>query len=68
MEASSRSTVAKGHSPGLAWSGQTVRMPAWLWLNLATMAAATMHILIDFGIGLFSLKGSSRREKQRYWC
>lgn len=32
-------------------------MPAWLWLNLAAMGAATLHILIDFGIGLFSLEG-----------
>jgi hypothetical protein len=32
-------------------------MSAWLWLNLAAMGAATLHILIDFGIGLFSLEG-----------
>jgi len=32
-------------------------MPAWLWLNLAAMASAILHILIDFGVGLFSLQG-----------
>lgn len=47
----------RGHNPDLAWSAQTLRMPAWLWLNLAAMAAATLHILLDFGVGLFSLRG-----------
>lgn len=41
----------------LAWSGESLRMPAWLWLSLAAMAFATLHILIDFGVGLFDLHG-----------
>ena len=57
MDALRSPTVGKGRSPDLAWSAQTWRMSAWLWLNLAAMGAATLHILIDFGIGLFSLEG-----------
>ncbi len=42
----------------LAWSGQSWRLPPWLWLSLAAMAVSTMHILLDFGVGLFPLRDS----------
>ena len=45
-------------SNALAWSGQTWRLPLWLWLSLAAMAVSTMHILLDFGVGLFPMQGS----------
>jgi len=45
-------------SNDLAWSGQSWRLPLWLWLNLAAMAVSTMHILLDFGVGLFPMQGS----------
>jgi len=45
-------------SNDLAWSGQTWRLPLWLWLNLAAMAASIMHILLDFGVGLFPMQGT----------
>ena len=41
----------------LAWSGQSWRLPLWLWLGLAAMAVGTLHILLDFGVGLFPLRG-----------
>jgi len=41
----------------LAWSGQSWRLPLWLWLGLAAMAVSTLHILLDFGVGLFPLRG-----------
>ena len=44
-------------SNDLAWSGQSWRLPPWLWLSLAAMAVSTLHILLDFGIGLFPLQG-----------
>ena len=44
-------------SDGLAWSGQSWRLPPWLWLSLAAMAVGTLHILLDFGVGLFPLRG-----------
>ena len=44
-------------SNDLAWSGQSWRLPLWLWLSLAAMAVSTMHILLDFGVGLFPLQG-----------
>ncbi len=68
MHASRSPAVGKGRSPDLAWSAQTWRMSAWLWLNLAAMGAATLHILIDFASDLFPLRASSRLAKQRYWC
>ena len=40
----------------LAWSGQSWRLPPWLWLSLAAMAVSTLHILLDFGVGLFPLQ------------
>jgi hypothetical protein len=45
-------------SNALAWSGQSWRLPPWLWLNLAAMAVSALHILLDFGIGLFPLRDS----------
>lgn len=45
-------------SNDLAWSGQSLRLPLWLWLNLAALAFSTMHILLDFGVGLFAMKAS----------
>src|SRR5215212_7974154 len=44
-------------SNNLTWSGQSWRLPPWLWLGLAAMAVSTLHILLDFGIGLFPLRG-----------
>ena len=44
-------------SNNLAWSGQSWRLPLWLWLSLAAMAVSTMHTLGDFGVGLFPLQG-----------
>ena len=32
-------------------------MPTWFWLSLAAMAAAMLHILLDFGVGLFPMRG-----------
>lgn len=45
-------------SEQLAWSGRTWRMPAWLWIGLATMFVSALHIIIDFGVGLFDLHGT----------
>ena len=44
-------------SNDLAWSGQSWRLPPWLWLGLAAMAVGTLHILLDFGVGLFPMRG-----------
>jgi hypothetical protein len=44
-------------SNDLSWSGQSWRLPLWLWLGLAAMAVGTLHILLDFGVGLFPLRG-----------
>jgi hypothetical protein len=43
-------------SSGLAWSGQSWRLPAGLWLILAAMTVGTLHILVDFGVGLFPMR------------
>lgn len=40
----------------LMWSGQSWRLPLWLWLSLAAMAMSTLHILVDFGVGLFPMR------------
>jgi hypothetical protein len=40
----------------LAWSGQSWRLPSWLWLSLAAMAVGTLHILLDAGVGLFPMR------------
>lgn len=45
-------------SNDLTWSGQSWRLPTWLWLSLAAMAVSTLHILMDFGVGLFPMQGS----------
>jgi hypothetical protein len=42
----------------LAWSGRDWRMPVWLWVGLATMFVSALHIIIDFGVGLFDLHGT----------
>lgn len=33
-------------------------MPVWLWVGLATMFFSALHIIIDFGVGLFDLHGT----------
>lgn len=45
-------------SKNLVWSGQTWRLPLWFWLSLAAMAVSMMHILLDFGVGLFPMQGT----------
>jgi hypothetical protein len=52
--------VDSGHvgSEQLAWSGHDWRMPVWLWVGLATMFVSVLHIIIDFGVGLFDLHGT----------
>jgi hypothetical protein len=45
-------------SEHLAWSGRDWRMPAWLWIGLAAMFVSVLHIIIDFGVGLFDLHGT----------
>ena len=42
----------------LAWSGQSWRLPLWLWLSLAAMVAGTLHILLDASVGLFPTHGT----------
>lgn len=42
----------------LAWSGQSWRLPPWLWLSVAAMMAGTLHILLDASVGLFPARGS----------
>jgi hypothetical protein len=44
-------------SNNLAWSGESWRLPLWLWLSLGAMAISMMHILLDFGVGLFPMRG-----------
>ena len=52
----------------LAWSGRDWRMPVWLWVGLATMFFSALHIILDFGVGLFDLHGTRafRRTESRY--
>ena len=45
-------------SERFAWSGRGWRMPVWLWLGLVTMFVSVLHIVIDFGVGLFDLHGT----------
>lgn len=33
-------------------------MPVWLWVSLATMFFSVLHIILDFGVGLFDLHGT----------
>ena len=42
----------------MAWYGRDVRMPVWLVVGLATMLVSVLHIMIDFGVGLFDLHGT----------
>lgn len=42
----------------LSWSGQTWRLPLWLWLSVAAMSVATLHILLDASVGLFPAHGT----------
>lgn len=42
----------------LEWSGRDWRMPAWLWLGLLAMCVSVLHIILDFGVGLFDLHGT----------
>ena len=41
-----------------AWSGRDWRMPAWLRVGLAMMFFSALHIILDFGVGLFDLRGT----------
>ena len=43
--------------PSLEWSGRDWRLPVWLWVGLATMFFSVLHIILDFGVGLFDLHG-----------
>jgi len=45
-------------SEQLAWSGRDSRLPVRLWVGLATMFVSVLHIIIDFGVGLFDLHGA----------
>jgi hypothetical protein len=42
----------------LEWSGRDWRLPIWLWVGLATMFSSVLHIILDFGVGLFDLHGT----------
>ncbi|MCD6032113.1 MAG: hypothetical protein K0S78_4295 [Thermomicrobiales bacterium] len=42
----------------LGWSGQSWRLPLWLWLSLAAMMAGALHILLDASVGLFPARGT----------
>src|SRR5829696_8521035 len=42
----------------LAWSGQSWRLPLWLWLSVPAMMAGTLHILLDASVGLFPARGT----------
>jgi hypothetical protein len=33
-------------------------MPVWLWVGLATMFFSALQIILDFGVGLFDLRGT----------
>jgi hypothetical protein len=52
----------------LAWSGQSWRLPPWLWLSVAAMVAGTLHILLDASVGLFPARVASRRRSRRRCC
>lgn len=47
-----------GRSEELAWSGRSWRMPLWLAAGFAAMSFSAMHIVLDFGVGLFDLHGT----------
>jgi hypothetical protein len=50
--------VTSPDAPSLAWSGRDWRLPLWLWVGLATMFFSVLHIILDFGVGLFDLSGT----------
>jgi hypothetical protein len=50
--------VTSPQSHSLEWSGRDWRMPLWLWVGLATMFFSVLHIILDFGVGLFDLRGT----------
>lgn len=50
--------MSKGRSEELAWSGRSWRMPLWLVVGLAAMLFSALHIVLDFGVGLFDLHGT----------
>jgi hypothetical protein len=54
-------------SEQLAWYGRDWRMPLWLWVGLATMFVSVLHIVIDFGVGLFDLRGTLAPPRRRRW-
>ena len=54
----SDSGMAEHRGTGLTWVGRDWRMPVWLWLGLLTMFVSVLHIIIDFGVGLFDLHGT----------
>lgn len=41
----------------VAWAADTWRVPAWLWIGVAAMTVALLHILLDMGVGLFDMHG-----------
>ncbi len=41
----------------VSWAAETWRVPPWLWLGVAAMAVALLHILLDMGVGLFDMHG-----------
>ena len=45
-------------SEELAWSGRSWRIPMWLVVGMAAMFFSAMHIVMDFGVGLFDLHGT----------
>ncbi|HET8766821.1 MAG TPA: hypothetical protein VFM86_05795 [Pedococcus sp.] len=50
--------AAAGGDPSLVWAGTSWRVPLWLGVGLATMFVSALHIIIDFGVGLFDLHGT----------
>lgn len=38
---------------GLAWSGETLRLPVWRWLSLPAKMAGTLRILLTARVGLY---------------
>ena len=45
-------------SERLTWNGRDWRLPLWLWVGLLAMFSSMLHIIIDFGVGLFDLHGT----------
>jgi len=55
---SAGSSTAVRRRPSLEWSGRDWRLPVWLWVGLAAMFFSVLHIVLDFGVGLFDLHGT----------